>query len=319
MPKAELPHTLQGAIEDYNAWADRYMRSVERRHAIQKPLYHYTDANGLKGIIENQEIWFTDFRYLNDPSELSHGMNLAHGVIAKGVAGASWIKHFYAMLGGMFSIDNFSDHIRFFIASFSRDRDELGQWRAYADNGRGFALGLSPKLFAPDDPLDKDPLKNLVVGPIVYDNAATKRRQAMPIKKAHDILAKSEWYASKHLNNGKILRQFLDNLARYVIASPLIWNCLVCKHPAYKSENEVRLIILGLSKLFKGRVPVRIRKGEVVPYIPRQLPLHTPGNIVEIVIGPAAPLGTEEGVRALLDKFKINAPIRRSTIPYRPV
>jgi hypothetical protein len=318
MARPELPHTLQEAINDYSAWADRYMRSVERRHAIQKPLYHYTDANGLKGIIENQEIWFTDFRYLNDPSELVHGMALAHGLITK-VAEKSWIKHFYEMLAGMFSIDNFSDHIKFFIASFSRDRDEIGQWRAYADNGRGFALGLSPSLFAPDEALDKDPLMNLVVGPVVYDNAATRRRQALPMKKAHDILAKSELYASRYLNNGKILRQFLDNLARYVIASPLIWNCLVCKHPAYKAEKEVRLIILGLAKRFKGQVPVRVRKGEVVPYIPRRLPLHTSGNIVEVVVGPAAPLGTEEGVRTLLEKFKINAPICRSTIPYRPV
>jgi hypothetical protein len=59
--------------------------------------------------------------------------------------------------------------------------------------------------------------------------------------------------------------------------------------------------------------------GEVVPYIPRRLPLHTSGNIVEVVVGPAAPLGTEDGVRTLLEKFKINAPICRSTIPYRRV
>jgi hypothetical protein len=66
-------------------------------------------------------------------------------------------------------------------------------------------------------------------------------------------------------------------------------------------------------------VPVRIRKGEVVPYIKRPMGLHKPGNIVEVVIGPAAPKEAEDGVRTLLDKYKIKARISRSKIPYKPV
>jgi hypothetical protein len=31
-----------------------------------------------------------------------------------------------------------------------------------------------------------------------------------------------------------------------MIASPLIWNCLTSKHPAYSHEQEVLLVILGL-------------------------------------------------------------------------
>jgi hypothetical protein len=69
---------------------------------------------------------------------------------------------------------------------------------------------------------------------------------------------------------------------------------------------------------FKGRISTRVRKGEMVPYIKRDMPLHRSGSIVEIVIGPAAPIGAEDGVRALLEKYGIEAPVRRSTIPYRP-
>jgi hypothetical protein len=32
------------------------------------------------------------------------------------------------------------------ISSYSLDPDVLSQWRAYADDGRGFAIGFSPKL-----------------------------------------------------------------------------------------------------------------------------------------------------------------------------
>jgi hypothetical protein len=33
----------------------------------------------------------------------------------------------------------------YFVCSFSSDSEELGQWRAYADNGRGYALGFDGK------------------------------------------------------------------------------------------------------------------------------------------------------------------------------
>ena len=96
--------------------------------------------------------------------------------------------------------------------------------------------------------------------------------------------------------------------------------------PQYDQElqkNNIDKVTIQAGRLltgeFKSKVPVRIRNGEVVPYIKRPMGLHKPGNIVEIVIGPAAPVGAEDGVRTLLDKYKINAKIRRSKIPYRPV
>jgi len=315
----ELPSVLDTAINDYKVWSEKHLLAFEKRHAIKETLYHYTDASGLKGIIDNQEIWFTDYRYLNDPSELTHGMNLAKALIAKGAKGDTASGFFYRMLGDLFSLTIFSNALEFFIASFSRDRDELGQWRVYADNGRGFAIGFSQKLFAPNDPTDADPTKNMFVGPIYYSNADSTRRHLLAIKKALWVLDKATQYAPRHLSKPDIAKLFVRQLALWVIAAPLIWNCLTCKHPAYASEREVRLIILGMKVKFKGRISTRVRKGEMVPYIKRDMPLHRSGSIVEIVIGPAAPIGAEDGVRALLEKYGIEAPIRRSTIPYRPV
>jgi len=36
-------------------------------------LFHYTDADAVKSIIENERLWFTDFRFLNDSQELHEG------------------------------------------------------------------------------------------------------------------------------------------------------------------------------------------------------------------------------------------------------
>jgi Protein of unknown function (DUF2971) len=43
---------------------------------------------------------------------------------------------------GIVNQDRLADVVKFFALSFSATFDELGQWRAYADDGRGYALGF---------------------------------------------------------------------------------------------------------------------------------------------------------------------------------
>jgi hypothetical protein len=129
------------AIQDYQAWTDRQMLSIQKRTAVSKPLYHYTDAAGLRGIITNQVFWFTDSRHLNDPTEMHHGMALARRLIDAGKSKKDRAGLLYTMLDDLFTFRNFSNVFAFFIACFTRKRDDLGQWRSYADDGRGFAIG----------------------------------------------------------------------------------------------------------------------------------------------------------------------------------
>lgn len=39
---------------------------------IHPELFHYTNAEGLIGIIESQSIWATHYAYLNDSEEIRH-------------------------------------------------------------------------------------------------------------------------------------------------------------------------------------------------------------------------------------------------------
>ncbi len=40
-------------------------------------LYHFTNQQGLLGIVENKEIWATQIQYLNDTSEYRYTLELA--------------------------------------------------------------------------------------------------------------------------------------------------------------------------------------------------------------------------------------------------
>ena len=59
------------------------LRARQARDAVTAPLYHYTDARGLEGIIAAQQIWFTRYAHLNDPSELEFGMSVGKKVLAE--------------------------------------------------------------------------------------------------------------------------------------------------------------------------------------------------------------------------------------------
>jgi len=142
----KLPPELSDAIDTFNRWAAAYLQAEQDADVIGDALYHYTDGRGLQGVLRTGQIWFTDYRHLNDPSELVHGIEMAHDS-ARGLAtGADGrVQLFLEMFSDMFRRENFYATLDFFIACFSRDRDDLGQWRAYADNGRGFAIGFAPR------------------------------------------------------------------------------------------------------------------------------------------------------------------------------
>ena len=318
MPNANIPNELQAAIDQFNTWSDEHSQLEQARTTIDTPLYHYTDERGLKGIIESETIWFTNYRHLNDPSELIHGIDLAKDVSRALETGADKrVGLFLQMLRHMLSEQNFSNALDFFIASFSRERDDLGQWRSYADNGRGYALGLAQRVFAIVDKPNRKPDENVFVAPVVYKTDEAYSRHQKAIEKAATILLGTVETNENLMQNEKIGIPFFEEMARAVIASPLIWNCLTSKHPGYEHESEVRLIILGLRDKLKPFIKTRLRGNEVVPYIEHRLPIRS--SIVEIVAGPAAPCGAERKVQTLLNSIRVGAcvPVGRSDTPYR--
>ncbi len=46
-------------------------------------LWHYTTAEGLKGILSSQTLWVTDYRYLNDSSEFIYSKQIIRGSLIR--------------------------------------------------------------------------------------------------------------------------------------------------------------------------------------------------------------------------------------------
>jgi hypothetical protein len=175
----DLPEELVDAIAGFEQKSKQIAESlhasvgasVEAR-GTPKILYHYTDDIGLKGVIESGNLWLTDIFSLNDPTELSHGVPHAVKILKEMVANGPPETKIFAKHFTNFYQDGLRESAHYFTCSFSDHENDLGQWLAYADNGRGYALGFDAEALASTfmgDIISPDFQGNSTF-PIKYDN-----------------------------------------------------------------------------------------------------------------------------------------------------
>jgi hypothetical protein len=116
----------------------------ERFVSESRVLYHYTTAEGLLGILAEQTIWATNFRYLNDSTEFLYGLSIVRALAARNKARrvgdrrGPWLELLDAMCDAVAANSNL------YTACFSELRDDLSQWRAYGGRAEDrFCLGFN--------------------------------------------------------------------------------------------------------------------------------------------------------------------------------
>jgi hypothetical protein len=78
MDKALLKSELDKLLNEFTAWDDERRKQEEARSKVTSPLHHYTDMASLVGIVQRSKIWLTSTWHLNNPSELTHGSDIAN-------------------------------------------------------------------------------------------------------------------------------------------------------------------------------------------------------------------------------------------------
>jgi hypothetical protein len=113
--------------------------------------YHYTDMNGLIGIVEKHDLWLTNSRYSNDAEEMTHGLTVAKKVIDDAITTGA---HDLSYLQPLSTAVRQSEGV--YMCCFCEKDNLLSQWRGYGANGTCVSLQFAPKEFAdiagPDNP-----------------------------------------------------------------------------------------------------------------------------------------------------------------------
>ena len=301
-----LPEPFRNAVNAFQEKVDAKLESQQEADKVQQPLYHYTTAAGLKGIFETEELWFTDYRFHNDPDEFLYGKKLAVKALNTLAKPNYFANTLIESVRSILTSDQLDSALDVFLACFTRKRNDLGQWRAYGDNGRGFAIGFAPKMFEIKDPAFKKHIEKTFLGSVVYNETEALSRHREAIGWARDEFLKAA-RSNPHLMKPSGNRNaFVREMRNSLIAQPLIWYSLTTKHHAYRDEDEVRQVLLGAGDDLRPDIKTRVRGSEIVPYVAVPWLVRAKGMIEEIVVGPAASLGAEEAVIAMLRYYGVD-------------
>jgi Protein of unknown function (DUF2971) len=311
----QQPHNpqLRALLCEFKDWCDARGRELDAANSVHDPLFHYTDVGGLLGIINSQEIWLTSIFHLNDPSELGYGIEMALDIFkAEAERGpdvvkafCAWMKHLLVKAGG--------EIFGFFVGSFSRDGNDLGQWRAYSDKGRGVAVGLAPRLFhVHADQANLGLAERYLVARVIYDRNQCIQSFTDEIRAAVEIVVRAESDVATKAEG----HQFLRDLATELVV-PIFSLASTCKHRAYRHEQETRILLVNDLGKLAPIIETRTRGSTLVPFIRSPLAVRSAGAITQIMIGPAAERMSDHAVRALLSRHGLPLDmVQQSDIPY---
>jgi len=211
---------LSELVDEFQAITDKLdYELVEYLDSLpEKRLYHYTSFAGLKNIIKERKLWHTDYRFLNDPTEIEYGKDK----ILTALSMSKIYDYPYQFDLARKFFDQLSTNLSLYIACFSTEIKKLALWRYYASNGAGCAIGFNENFYA----LDKsaETLGNAHICKVRYGHKDA-------FKVINPFIA-----AYKAYNDKEDLKAFSAFLC---YLTPLL---LLLKDDSFKEEEEIRLV-----------------------------------------------------------------------------
>lgn len=291
------------------------------------PMYHYTSLEGFQGIVGTGDLWLTESAFMNDASEIEHGIDLSREVFDIISANGSPIADTLLQLTNI----PMSERPRINIACFSSSRDNLSQWRAYSKNTLGIALGFTQEhlLSALGYPSECQ------LTPILYSETHKRAliecfarffSEAYQQDSQRKISVKQRDGSDREFYPVDGYESLLRSLFFELVAS--------CKHSAFADEHEVRLFysehneIIESFGLQRAKRRFRPANGYLAPYTttddirqaypPREL-TRQKLPLTEVIIGPHPRSDLAAlSLRIFLDAHGYNhVPVNQSAAPYR--
>lgn len=276
-------------------------------------IFHYTNDVGMRSILETGNIWLTDVFSMNDPSEIYYGLSYAIEEIER-IAQAT-NNHYYKLFATRFRnvyTDNLHKVFHMFVASFSNSGEKLDQWRAYADDGRGYALvfdgASSESSFISQNKAHNSTLN------IDYSPVNLSKIHDRIINLYMPIIGKINSVKVNPLEASNYLKKISINLSFSLLRSGLVF-----KHHAYENEAEFRFSQMFAFDKSPSNLKIRYQSHRVIKYVEFDWKSASSLSLRKIIIGPAANRERSiEFVHTCLELFNLpTVQVEFSNIPYR--
>jgi hypothetical protein len=314
-------------------------------------LYHYASPSGFLGVIEHSAMWATDVRFLNDAQELRYAWDEFQRVLAERVEVDSPYREAYRteldVVASLKATDLDEMEFRVFAACLSELSDDVPQWRSYASDGHGVALGFDAEQIF----MLKVPYFRHIVGgklePLTADNTgeqmtwpAVLRQVTYGVEERQKAIAGELYQIEQACGTDDASSPYSRKFNLIHRVPSHLGSLAHVKHDGFKSEQEWRLTIqehfpgstasqisaltdlnprVLWSSIPKTTVDVKFREGGHALFKPYTSVPFPKSALVEVVLGPNVKADLAKPVfRRLLDRHGFQRTvIRPSTMPYR--
>jgi hypothetical protein len=325
-------------------WYDGVHQSVmnavsllDRKLPDTQKVYHYTSADAAISIIEKGELRSSSVLYLNDKTEHVHGeWRFAEALNASDEPTIQRLRpHILDALGEETRSDRQRDT---YACCFSAEGNQLGQWRAYANDGRGYSIGF-----------DVRKITQLGVRGQNNGDIATQAGWSSWVEYSEKDVTESHLatcivtafgeYFTKNSIDIEETPECTDYIIKLAIVYILGFSPMQ-KTAEFIAEREFRHVVYNHERTFSGRIQFRSKNGTIIPFlnlaaiegVPQPSKDKHQENlglleykkaklpITDITIGPCLEFDkAEPSLRMLLDQKGYNdVKIIRSDIPYWP-
>lgn len=317
---------------DYDSYRDRFQRLNEATDYIPAGLLcHYTSLSGLKGIMSSKKLWFSDSACLNDKTEGKYiydvlkdclfdikNKSFVDMVTEQILKNAEATPNVRTVFQNEYAISISQNGVvkdKYFICCFSEENDELSMWNYYTKSANCEGCNL---MFKTDEIWynihsgDKDWVYNVNIYKVIYDSDEQT-------KIIEDMLSLCLEYWDDASDYDK--QQMIWDLGDYIE-----WNRFRIKHPAFKNEAEVRMVITitygnyqyNMTQLDEEQRTIKTRhsNGLDIPYI--EVPFWDMYVTQRITLSPTATENDEKMVHDLIYEHGFeHCGVHKSDIPLR--
>lgn len=243
--------------------------------SVPKVLYHYTNSVGISGMLKESKIWLSDSRFVNDKTEGSHFIDLSIATVSeliKSTDSKTKKRYYESIIYFIETLDQYDSY----IFSLSVRKDDLSQWRGYANEGKGFTIGFNGmELHGRSEAIDSDINFNRVEYRIDRQTETIKGTVAQlweQFVKECSVIGADD-HDELAVEAARTVSWVLDNQS------------IFSKHHSFEGEDEWRLVMYRKPRV--DSIRVRATGSSLTPYVEVEpMGPNTKLPITEVGIGP---------------------------------
>ncbi|MDE6025584.1 MAG: DUF2971 domain-containing protein [Lachnospiraceae bacterium] len=255
-----------------------------------KSVYHYCSVDTFLKIIQNKTIRLTDIGKSNDYEERIYIENKIHEELLSQLKNELSIEEFRNVLQVEELCRNMlRENIILYAMCFSEQKDLLSQWRGYANNGTGIAIGFSKEIL---DSVNKETY-GLTFKPICYKEEQQKIFVMEQVKTIINTMQiKNAFAAFAEVYENEIAN--LGCMKASGFSEEKEWRLCKAMSPELRIDCEAEFPNFTLS-----RVHEQCTREQIVTYFDLSYETVLDNFITEIVIGPNAKVTSRDIYRSL--------------------